>query len=474
LASDAITLDPLQSSALVDRQVMLNLYDTLVKLNAQGGIDPDLATSWHYTTTTTLVFTLRTDVKFQDGTPFNADAVVYNIERILNTPTSPRYSEISTIISVQSIDASHVQFNLKKPFTPLLAALTDRAGMILSPKVVAKLGTAVGNGPVGAGTGPFAFKEWIKGDHLTLVKNKKYWLKDASGQALPYLDSVTYKGITNSITEYTSLQTGTIDVADTVDPNYVVQAKANASLTYQQSPGLSFNGIELNVGAAPLNNVHVRRAISFAVNREEILSTINKGVGVVAQGPLAPTSWSFDKTFAPYSYNIAQAKAELAQAGVTSVTFTMLIASGSPLITQEAELLQSELKPANINVTIQQETFASLLSDTQAHKFQAALEGWSGRPDPDGNMYSWFHTGGGNNAMNYSNVTVDTLLEAARGASDQATRTQDYRQAQILLVNEASYVFLNHGVAVQASSTKVKNFVLLPTTLMNFTSVYLG
>src|SRR5579884_1211580 len=133
LDSDVVTLDPLKSSALVDRQVMLNLYDTLVKVNAQNTIVPDLATSWSYTTPLQLVFTLRSGVQFTDGTPFNADAVVFNIQRILSTPSSPRYSEISSIKSVESMDASHVRFNLKKPFSPLLATLSDRAGMILSP-----------------------------------------------------------------------------------------------------------------------------------------------------------------------------------------------------------------------------------------------------------------------------------------------------------------------------------------------------
>src|SRR6266567_2103317 len=154
LDSDAVTLDPLKSSAFVDRQVMLNLYDTLVRLDEHNAIVPDLATSWSFTSPTQLVFTLRTDVKFQDGTPFNADAVVFNINRILSTPSSPRYSEISSIKSVDAVDASHVQFTLKKAFTPLLATLTDRAGMMLSPTAVNKLGSGLSNGPVNVGSGP--------------------------------------------------------------------------------------------------------------------------------------------------------------------------------------------------------------------------------------------------------------------------------------------------------------------------------
>src|SRR5258708_4280590 len=190
LNTDAVTLDPVISTALVDRQVMLNMYDTLVRVDAQNNVQPDLATSWSYTTPTELVFTLRTDVKFTDGTSFDANAVVFNIDRILNTPTSPRFSELATVKSVVAIDASHVQFNLTKAFAPLLATLTDRAGMILSPTVVQKLGKGLGNAPVNAGSGPFMFKEWVKGDHLTITRNPHYWQKDTQGNTLPYLDSV--------------------------------------------------------------------------------------------------------------------------------------------------------------------------------------------------------------------------------------------------------------------------------------------
>ena len=475
LAADLSTLDPIKSSSFYDRQVMLNIYDTLVRVDAKNNVQPDLATSWQYTTPTTLVFTLRTGVKFQDGTPFNAAAVVFNINRILNTPSSPRLSEISTVKDVTAIDASHVQFDLNAPFAPLLLTLTDRAGMILSPTAVQKLGeTGVANAPIGAGSGPFMFKEWMKSDHLTLVRNPHYWQKDAQGQALPYLSSVTYRPITDSTVEFTNLQTGNIDVADSVNPNLVAQAKANPSLVYKQEAALSFAGIMLNTKVAPFNNVNVRQAIAWGVNRDEILNTVLKGVGVVAQGPLAPASWAFDSSFAPFSYDVGKAKAALQQAGMSSVSFTLLITGGDPLGEQEAEFIQSELKPAGITVNIKPEVFSTLLSDTQTHNFQAAVLGWSGRPDPDGNMYSWFHTGGGLNDMQYSNTQVDSLLDAARTSNDQATRTQDYIQAQQLIVNDASYIFLTHGVTVQATSNKVRNFLLLPTGIMEFTSVYVS
>lgn len=473
LNSDVVTLDPVKSSALVDRQVMLNIYDTLVKVNAQNTIVPDLATSWTNPTPTELDLTLRTDVTFQDGTPFNADAVVFNINRILSTPASPRFSELASVKAVQAVDASHVRFSLAKPFAPLLATLADRSGMILSPAAVKKLGTGLANGPVNAGSGPFSFSEWIKGDHLTIKKNPHYWQKDAQGVALPYLASVKYRPFTNESVEFSNLQTSTINVADTLAPNDVPTAKGDSNLTYKQSPALSFFGVMLNTKAAPLNNLAVRQAIEWGVNRQEILSGVLKGIGVVSQGPIPPSSWAYSSGFAPYSYDVNKAKSLLTQAGKTNVSFTLLIPSGSPLNAQEAQFIQSELQPAGITVNIKQETFAALLSDTETFNFQAALLGWSGRPDPDGNMYSWFHTGGGNNSMQYSNPKVDALLAAARTTTDQQTRATDYQQAQQQILQDAPYVFINHGVSIQASTAKVKNFTPLPTTIMDFSSAYL-
>jgi len=476
LDSDVVTLDPLLSSALVDREVMLNMYDTLVRVDEKNTVQPDLATTW--TTSADgkqVTFTLRSGVKFQDGTPFNAAAVVTNIQRILTTLSSPRHGELATVDSVSATDDTHVVFNLKQPFAPLLLTLTDRAGMMLSPAVIQSAGTNLANAPAGAGTGPFMFDSWVKGDHLTIKRNPNYWQKDSAGRALPYLNSVTYKPITDESVMFTNLQTGTIQMAQDVDPKDIPAIKSNPNLTYKRLPGLSFFGFELNTKAAPLDDMHVRRAIAFAVNRTEILHSVLQDVGVVAQGPLSPSSWAFNPTANYFSTDVNQAKSELAQSSSPNgVSFDLLVTSGSPLNAQEAQFIQSELSPANIKVNIKTETFATILSDTAAHNYQAALIGWSGRPDPDGNTYNWFHTGGGFNDMQYSNPQVDTLLEDARAQSDQSKRAQDYVQAEQLIAQDAPYIFINHGVAAQISSAKVQGFVVLPTTIMILKQVYLS
>jgi peptide/nickel transport system substrate-binding protein len=346
--------------------------------------------------------------------------------------------------------------------------------MILSPTAVQSLGAGLANAPTNAGSGPFAFSAWVKGDHLTVTRNPHYWQKDSSGTALPYLNTVTYHPITNESVMFTNLQTSTINVAQALAPSDVASASSNPSLVYKQIPGLSFNGFMLNVKSGPLSNVHVRRAISFGVNRDEIVKSVLNNIGVVAQGPISPSSWAYSASIAPYSYNVDSAKSELQQAGMTTASFTLLIASGSPLNAQEAQFLQQELAPAGITVNIKQETFTTILSDTAAFNFEAALVGWSGRPDPDGNTYSWFHTGGGFNDMQYSNPQVDSLLDDARISSDQAHRAQDYQQAEQQMLAEAPYVFINFGVAEQATTKTVQNFSLLPSGMMPFAQTWLS
>jgi peptide/nickel transport system substrate-binding protein len=265
IVSDPKTLDPLTSTSLYDADVMANMYDTLLKYDPQNTIQPSLASSYIYTSPTTLRLQLRTDVKFQDGTPFDADAVIFNLSRFLNDKGSPRYTDVEEIDSMQKVSDSQVQIKLKEPFAPLLNVLTGNVGMMLSPTAVKSLGAKLGNAPKDAGSGPFVFSEWVKGDHLLLKANPNYWQKDNNGNRLPHLQSVLFRPIANDNVMYDNPETGQIQVASTIAPNDIAQMKANPDLTYRQVAGPGTNNIELNVSATPLNNAHVRRAIAWGL-----------------------------------------------------------------------------------------------------------------------------------------------------------------------------------------------------------------
>ncbi len=474
LAAEPASMDPLTSASLYDADVMANMYDTLLMYDTNSKIQPDLATSYTFASPTVLNLTLRNDVKFQDGTPFNADAVVFNISRFLNDPASPRYSDVLPIASVEKTGDFQVQIKLKQPYAPMLNVLTGAVGTMLSPAVVKSLGKGLINAPVKAGSGPFIFVEWIKGDHLLLKANPNYWKKDAQGNRLPYLDAIRFRTITNSQVMYNNLETNQIQVATSIDPNDVALAKSNPSLIYRQITSPGFASIQLNVSKPPLDNVHVRRAIAYAIDRQQILDHVLQGVGFVAKGPLSPASWAYDKNFKGITYDVNQAKAELAQSGVSNVSFPLLISSGNPTLLQEAQFIQSQLQAVGINISLKQETFATLVTDFQTFNYQSLLVGWTGSVDPDGTMYAMFYSKGGFNYTKYANAQLDSLLNSGRTTLDQAQRIPFYQQAQQIIVQDASRIFLTHGAVAQTTTSTVKNYPLYPSGVVYLASVYLS
>lgn len=474
LIAEPTVLDPLTSVSLYDYDIMGNIYDALFRYDANNHIQPMLVSSYTYTSPTVLNLTLRTDVKFQDGTPFNADAVIFNINRFRNDKASPRYSDVADIDSLVKVSDSQVQIRLTKPFAPFLTVLSGSVGLMLSPTAVQKLGKTLGNAPVNAGSGAFLFKEWIKGDHLTLTANPNYWQKDANGTQLPYLASVRYQTITDGTVMYTNLETGSIQVATGIAPNDISLVKSNPSLTYKQVSGPGFGSLFLDTATPPMDNVHVRRAIAWGINRQEIINHVLSGIGVPSKGPLAPINFAYDKNVQSYTYNVDKAKAELALSGLSNVTFTLKTQSGSPTATQEAQFIQSELQTVGITVNIQQETFTAEVQDVQTFKYQAAAIGWTGGNDPDNDMYLLFKSDGGFNYTKYNNPQVDTLLDEGRTTTDQTKRIAIYQQAQQLIVNDSPFIFINHGVVSQETTNTVKNYFLSPSGVVFLQSVYLS
>src|SRR5216117_2136356 len=196
LENDVSDLDPMLSGLFVDRNIMYGMYDSLVRVDPKGNIIPWLAEKWETSTDgKTVIFTLRTDVKYHDGTAFDAESVKWNIERYKTTSGSQRTGDLSSVDTLTVVDAKTVKFNLKTAFAPLLGALVDRAGMMVSKAVVTAMGADFTLKPFKAGTGPFILTEAVKNDHYTLEKNPNWWGKDTDGSKLPYLDKITGRPI---------------------------------------------------------------------------------------------------------------------------------------------------------------------------------------------------------------------------------------------------------------------------------------
>ena len=464
LENELRTLDPLDSSQLVEREVFYNMYDSLFTIDPSLKIQAGLVKSWDISDPLNYKFTLQSGVKYQDGTPFNGQSVKDNITRYKTASNSRRKSDLASVNSVEVVDDTHVVFHLKKPDATLLATLVDRAGMMLSMDAVTKGGAGFSLAPMSAGSGPFEFVEWKRNDHLTLKKNPAYW---KSG--LPYLDGVTYRAIPDLNAILAALKTGDIDIARVIAAKDVASVKADPSFIYKDTPAIGFNGFELNTGAAPFNDVAKRQAVAMAIDRYAILKNINFDIGVVGHGPIPPSSWAFDPSETIYDH----ADPAKAKSTATGFTFTMKTTS-DPVAQQEAALLQSELAAAGITMQIQTEEFATYLQECASHKFEACFVSWSGRIDPDGNMYAWWHTAGDFNDSLYSNAQVDSWLEDARATADQAKRKTDYQNAQKQIVTDAPYVFTSFGVSPQISSNKIHNFTLYPDLMIRMAEVWKG
>ncbi len=470
--SDVQNLDPMPSTLLVDRQVLYNLYDSLVAIDKDLKIIPSLAESWQTPDPKTYIFKLRQGVKYHDGTDFNADSVKWNIERYLTDKKSLRGPEIGFVQTVEVMDPYTVKFNLKAPFAPLLANLSDRAGMMISQKAAEAAGIDFTRKPLGGGTGAFKFVEWVKDDHIALERNANYWKKDASGTALPYLDKVTIRPIVDATVALTNVKTGDVDVSHYLPAKDYASIKAGKEIILQETTGLGYASIALNVRDEPFNKKELRQAFAEAIDRDQLLKTIFFDVGKPAYGAFPPSNFAYDPNFKPYTGHASKAK-EYLKAGGKPDGFTceMKIRSGDPETSQLAQLVKDQVAKAGITMNLIQIDYPTLVADQQAGKYQANLTGWSGRIDPDGNVYNQLHTGTPNNL--YSNPQVDDLLDRARAASDQAQRKEMYQQVQKLVADDAPTVYYQFPLSFMLTRPTIQGMTLYPDAIMRFETGWL-
>ncbi len=475
LENDVIDFDPLKSRAFVDRNIHYQIYDSLVRIDETGKIIPWLATKWDSSSDGKAVtFTLRDDVTYHDGSKFDADSVKWNIERYIKTSGSQRAGELASVDTVEVTNPTTVKFNLKSPFSPLLANLVDRAGMMVSKKAF----DAVGNPDdftrkaFKAGSGPFMLTEAIKDDHMTLEKNPNWWGKDKDGSKLPYLDKITVKPITNSDVRFTNLRTGDAQVANNIAGKDVPTAKTESGLTYQERPALSFRSLIPNRASGfVFNEKRYVKAVSTAIDRKELLEKGYFNLGAAGYGTIAPSHFAFDANFKPFEKaDVDGAKKLVQEVGKGPLTFELLVSSGDPVTLQIAQLIQAQLKKADITADIQQLEFAKILELQSAHTFKGlTFVGWSGRIDPDGNTYDHVYTKRPFNDSSYSNAEVDKLLDEQRATSDQEKRKAALRKAeQIYVVDDPARVWLGFGAAQLLTSKKVNAPPIYPDQIIRF------
>jgi peptide/nickel transport system substrate-binding protein len=459
LNDDPDALDPTISRAYVGRLVFAALCDKLFDVTPELKIVPQLATGYEWAADNrSVVLRLRQGVKFHDGEPFNAEAVRFNIERHLTTQGSFRKSEIGDIKSVDVVNDLTVRLNLGQPLAPLLAALTDRAGMMVSPKAAKELGDRFGTRPVCAG--PFKFVERVAQGKIVLQRFADYWDK---GNV--HLDRVEFVPITDSTARLASLRSGDLQMIERVSPTDLAQIRGDNKLKVVGVPELGFQVIRLNVANGPkakaLADVRVRQAIDLAIDRAALVKAVFNDEYIAGNQFVSPTNAFYNKSLPVKPRDVARAKQLLREAGQPNPSFTLILPPERDR-QEAAQVIQAMLAEAGITMALQSQENVTMLEAGKRGDFEAYFTFWSGRPDPDGNIFTHYSCKGAQNDSHYCNADFDALVTKARQVADPAQRKPLYDKATELLLRDVPSLHLWHRRVFTGLSARVQGFTPHP------------
>ena len=478
--ADAATLDPQDMTDTASDDVIRHIYDNLVAFDAKLNIKPSLAQSWETSPDgKTWTFHLRNDVKFHDGTPFNAKAVKANFDRVLmeKDPFLGRVLRrrgLFTVISeVKVLDDYTVQLITKDPFGPMLPTLAHGAGGIVSFNATQKSGKDFGSQPVG--TGPFKFVEWVRGERIVVQKNPDYW------GGVPKIDRIVFLTVKEDATRVAMLERGEGDVVLTIPPTEVARLKNNPAITMRVDDSVRVVYVGMNTQKKPFTDRLVRQALNYAVDKKAITDHILMGLATPMDSPMGP-AWGYVPGKA-YEYNPDKAKALLAQAGYPNgFETTLLTPQGHYLMdSQVSEAVVGYLDKVGVKVKLQVMEWATYMNALSVPAKQANwdlfLLGWApSTGDADWALRPNFATSmwppEDNDAL-YSNSTVDALLMKGMTSTDQNVRLNAYQQVQQLVFDDAPWIFLHVQKVVTGIRNRIAGVVVLATEIVLVKDAYL-
>jgi len=466
LAEDPDALDPTTARTFVGRIVFAALCDKLVDVDEKLNIVPQLATSWEWSADNkVLTMKLRDGVVFHDGEKFDAAAVKFNIERHKTLQGSNRSGELRPVTSIDVVDPLTVRFNLAAPFSPLMAALADRAGMMVSPKAAQAAGANFAARPVCAG--PYRFVERVAQDRIVFERFPQYWDKGAVN-----FERITYTPVPDATVRLANLKSGQFDFIERVASSDIAGLKNDNRFKVTRITEIGYQGITINIGksdkaqANPLGkDARVREAFELSLDREGIVQVVMDGEATVGNQWVAPNNAFYAKGLPPPKRDIAKAKALLQQAGVPNPSFTLMTPTTSDA-QKIAQVVQAMAKEAGFDVKIQATEFATSLNLADKGDFEAYVLAWSGRADPDGNIYSFV---GCKQPLNYAGICqpeIDEQLNAARTASNLAARQKAYEQVAARVLKERPIVYLYHRNWLYAYNAKLSGIRSIPDGLL--------
>jgi len=472
LAEDPDVLDPTMARTYVGRIVFSAVCDKLFDIDEKLNIVPQLALSYETSADGKQVtIKLRPNVKFQDGEPFDAEAAKFSLERHLTFPGSFRKPELAAVNHIEVVDPLTIKLVLKSPFSPLIAQLTDRAGMMMSPKAAKAAGDKFGLHPVCAG--PYKFVERVQQDRIVFEKFADYWNKDNV-----FIDKIVFLPIVDATVRLANLKSGGLDLIERVLATDIKDVRADPNLKLSTAIELGYQGITLNIGhdknKGPLSqSAKVRQALDLSIDREAINQVVFNGEFKPGNQWVNPDHPYYQKAFPVRGRDVEKAKALLKEAGAAPpVAVDFLVPKGAET-EAVAQVVQAMAAEAGFDMKIRVTEFATSLKEAEVGNFQAYMLAWSGRIDPDGNSYVFLHSGGPQNNSEWKNADADRALDDARLVTDMAQRKALYEKLTRLEMEEEPILYLYHRRILIAHTNKLEGYKQMPDGLVRVTGLKL-
>ncbi len=461
MQDDADTLDPAISDAYIAQNVFASLCDKLIDLDEKAGYAPVLATGWQLSPDgRALTLHLREGVAFQNGEAFDADAVAWNIARYKDITRSRHVAEGKPITGVTVIDPHTVRIDLTQPFAPLLSVLSNWHGFMVAPKAAAAAGKNFGQHPVCVG--PYAFERQVPQDRTVLRRSQGYWDPKSQG-----FDEVQYITLPDTTVRLANLRTGQVDIVDRPAPTDLAAIRTDPHLHLVKTLSLGFRLMTFNVNKGPASKTpigqdpRVREAFEASIGRDVINQVVYAGENTPDNQTEAPGSTFFNPGIPVPHRDLDRARALLREAGVPHPSFTLLVPN-NPTDAQLGEVMQSMAAEAGFDMKVRPEEAITLYAQANRGDFQAIVNMWSGRPDPDGNLALWLACDGFLNRGQYCNPELDRILAQATATDDLPERVKLYRQAVAIYTHDRPFLFLYHFTWFWPTTDKLSGFVPYP------------
>jgi peptide/nickel transport system substrate-binding protein len=472
LAQDPAIVDPIRTGTFTERQLSTPVYEALFDIDTKGQAVPFLAE--RYTVSEDLKtwrITLRPGVKFHDGTPLDAAAVVANLERTSNPANRCRcLVQMADFKEWKVIDPLTVEIGLVGPNAGLPTLLADAPGIMVSPAAFKADPQGIGTKPVG--TGPFKFIEWVRNSRFVVERNPDYWQKGK-----PYLDKLVFRGMQNTETREAAFKSGQTDIILQPSMHFISTMKNDKRHVVLSPAGFGSEGVYLNAAKPPLDDIRVRWAVAHAMDRNLLNRTLGFGVPMPAYSPFGRGMAGIKQPVDVYpKYDPAKAKALLAEYG-KPVAFSLSY-NNTPETRHQVQSLQEMWAQVGMKVELVPLDQNRLVQNMSSKQFEASIYRYTGRADPDANTYGFFHSRSANvnpssNYGGYASKRVDELLDLGRATADPAKRSAVYSElAQVLIKEVMPYAYLNTVTDTIVTKPHVQGLPVVPDGLVRFADVW--